>query len=547
MVAARARVDAARPRCARVTLADEVRDAYARWWPAWASEQGLVAHDARLADPSPEGVARQAEEMRALLARVEAAAGPDRDVLAHGLREELFHLETLRLHERNPDLALELLDHLFGLLAKPAGRTREAVLAALAARLDGAGAYLAAGRRRVVPAEVPLLWCDVARESAASAPAFLDAVTEAAGSRPDARLAAALAHARDALAEHAAWLERDVAPVARGTFVLGRKTFDRLLEVRGIGRDSEELWALGAERVEVEQARLADTALAVVLRAGREPRPDVVAQALDLVRAERPRDFAHALATYATAIEEARAFVAAKGLATLADVPLRVVETPAYLRHLVPFAAYMDPGRWSASPEGVYLVTPKADMGAFPLADVRTTTVHEAWPGHHLQLSVARTIPLANFLQSATEYIEGWALYCEELMARHGFLATPEERFVLAKDALWRALRIRLDVGLATGRLTFVEAVAELRERVGFSTEEAEAEVKRYTLEPGYNLSYMVGKLAIIELRARHVEADGMDERAFHDAILAAGALPTPLLARAVAASLTGQPGRAPR
>lgn len=517
-----------------MSLAQAVADAYARWWPAWASEQGLAEHDARLADPSPEGVARQVAEMRTLLAEVEASAAGDRDVLAHGLREELFHLETLRLHERNPDLAIEVLDHLFGLLAKPAGRTREQVLDGLAARLEGAGAFLAGGRRRVVPAEVPSLWLEVARDSAAEVPALLDAVVAAADGRPTPRLAAALAHARAALADHAAWLEREVAPVAKGTSVLGQRTFDRLLAARGIDLDADALWRLGAERVEVESARVRETATTVVLRAGLDPRADPMAQALGIVRRDHPADFAAALAAYRGAIVEARAWVAEKGLATLPDVPVRVVETPSYLRHLIPFAAYMDPGRWAAAPEGVYLVTPKADAGAFALADVRTTTVHEAWPGHHLQLSVAREIPLANFLQSATEYIEGWALYCEELMARHGFLRTPEERFVLAKDALWRALRIRLDVGLATGRLTFAEAVEELVMRVGFSREEAQAEVKRYTLEPGYNLSYMYGKLRLLDLRKRLVDDGGMEERAFHDAVLAAGALPFPLLERAL-------------
>lgn len=518
-------------------LAERVARAYARWWPSWASEQGLVEHDGRLADPSPEGVARQVAEMRALLADVEASDDPARVVLAHGLREELFHLTELRLHERNPDLALELLDHLFGLLAKPGGRTHGEVLDALAARLEGAGAFLATGRRRVDPAAVPPLWLDVARESVAGAPAFLDAVVAAADGAPSPRLAAALAHAREALSDHAAWLDHVVAPAARGSFVLGKKTFDRLLTARGIDLDADALRTLGKERVAIESARLREAALTVVLRAGHEPREDPVAQALDLVRLDRPRDFAHALETYRQAIEDARAFVAAQGLATLPDVPLRVVETPTYLRHLIPFAAYMDPGRWTATPEGVYLVTPKADLGAFARADVRTTTVHEAWPGHHLQLSVARSIPLANFLQSATEYIEGWALYCEELMARHGFLSTPEERFILAKDALWRALRIRLDVGLATGDLDFGTAASELVERVGFSREEAEAEVKRYTLEPGYNLSYMLGKLHLVALRRRLVDEGSMTERSFHDAVLAAGALPFPLLDRALGAN----------
>lgn len=519
-----------------MVLADEVAEAYARWWPSWASDQGLVKHDDRLADPSADGLARQAAEMRALLARLDARDA-EQAVLVHGLREELFHLEELRLHERNPDLALELLDHLFGLLAKPAGRAPEQVFAALAARLALAPTFLVAGRSRIRRPDVPRLWADVALESADSAPALLDAVEAAARAAPldaalRARLAASLAAARAALADHRAWLAHEVVPQAAGLTAIGDDAFARLLEVRGIEATPDELWKLGAERVAEESRRLEDAARTVVASRGRTPQPDVVQQALAIVREDRPDDFAAVLRSYEDAIEEARAFVLEHDLATPADVPVRVVETPAYLRHLIPFAAYMDPGRWSAAPEGVYLVTPKMDLAAFAHADVRTTTVHEAWPGHHLQLSVARTIPVARFLQGATEYIEGWALYCEELMARHGFLTTPEERVVLAKDALWRALRIRLDVGLATGRLSFQEAVHELETRVGFTREEAEAEVKRYTLEPGYNLSYMWGKLRLLELRKRHVEGGRMTEREFHDRVLAAGAVPFPILAR---------------
>ncbi|HLE98185.1 MAG TPA: DUF885 domain-containing protein, partial [Candidatus Thermoplasmatota archaeon] len=333
-----------------------------------------------------------------------------------------------------------------------------------------------------------------------------------------------------------AWLRSDVLPHARGATKIGPEAFARLLRVRRIGADAAAIAATGERVIARETARVHDLAVTVLASRGREPGAEPVAHALAAVREDRPADFAAVLATYDEAIAGSRAFVVDRGLATAPDVPLRVVETPAYLRHLIPFAAYLDPGRWSPRPEGVYLVTPKVDLAAFPRAEVRTTTVHEAWPGHHLQLSVARSIPLGRFLAGATEYIEGWALYCEDLMLRHGFLTTPEERFVQAKDSLWRALRIRLDVGLATGTIPFEAAVAQLVDALGFSEAEARAEAKRYTLEPGYNLSYMWGKLAFLDLRERWVASGRVDERTFHDRVLAAGALPFPLLERALEA-----------
>lgn len=525
------------------TLVQEILRETARRQPAWASSEGLREYDSLLAEATPEAYAARLADLTAWLARVDGPDGADadavdRDALRFTLDLERFGLETLRTHERNPDLASELMDHLLPLLLRTSQPLAERV-AAMAERLEGARTFLESGRRRVVLPEVPPLWVEVAIESASSSPTFLDAVRRAGEATPPdvrARLDAAAESAGRALADHLAWLEHEVRAGAKGDWAIGRERFEALLRRRLISRTTEDLWRLGHESVARFREETREAALTVLAEAGRAPGVDPVREAVEVVGRDHPTSFAEVLGEYRAAIEDARRFVVARGLATVPDVPLDVVETPAYLRHLVPFAAYIQPPRFDAAPRGTYLVTPKVDLAAFPRADIRNTTVHEAYPGHHLQLARAREVPsLARFLvgASAPDMLEGWALYCEAMMGRHGYSARPAERFVRAKDTLWRAVRIVLDVGLHTRRLGFDEALAMLVAETGMTRAEAEAEVKRYTLSPAYNLSYLLGRLEIERVREERERAGGFDERAFHDALLAQGSLPLPLLVRA--------------
>jgi len=249
------------------------------------------------------------------------------------------------------------------------------------------------------------------------------------------------------------------------------------------------------------------------------------------MKADHPRSFTEVLRAYEKAIEDARAFVVAQGLATAPDVPLDVVETPPFLRHLIPFAAYMGPARFATPRRGVYLVTPKVELSSFPNADTRNVTVHEAWPGHHLQLSVAaEKASLAAFLCEMPDLTEGWALYCEALMGARGYTSAPAERLVRARDARWRAVRIVLDVALHAQGLSPADAAARLALETGMDPEEAEAEVLRYTQAPAYNLSYMWGRLRIERLRERAL-AKGISEKTFHDGLLALGSVSVALVA----------------
>jgi uncharacterized protein (DUF885 family) len=161
------------------------------------------------------------------------------------------------------------------------------------------------------------------------------------------------------------------------------------------------------------------------------------------------------------------------------------------------------------------------------------TVVHEAYPGHHLQLYHSnRAGSRLRRLADSPVLCEGWALYCEELMFEHGYHADPLARIFQLKDLLWRACRVVIDVGLHTGKMSFEQAVDYLVEQAMLERVNAETEVKRYTATPTQPMSYLVGKLLLLELReeAKRRRGEGFNLYDFHSAVLASGSIPPTLM-----------------
>src|SRR3989440_521852 len=233
-------------------------------------------------------------------------------------------------------------------------------------------------------------------------------------------------------------------------------------------------------------------------------------------------------------LPNSKAFIRQHDLATIPpNEELTVTETPSYLRHVIPFAAYNAPARFEAHKQGFYMVTPVEDkpemLREHSYPGVRNTAVHEGYPGHHLQLTCASLNPsYARILADATETIEGWAHYCEDMMKEAGFSADPKTKLVQLLDQIWRACRILIDVDLHTGKMTFDEAVDLLVREAGMERPGAVAEVKRYTYNPAYQLSYLIGKYLIIELRndVKKRLGKAYSDKLFHDTILYSGSLP---------------------
>ena len=234
-------------------------------------------------------------------------------------------------------------------------------------------------------------------------------------------------------------------------------------------------------------------------------------------------------------MRRARAYIIEHGIATVPDDErIEVVATPEYLRSVMPFAAYYSPARFDADQRGIYIVTPAVDddpnaMREHYRASISNTSIHEAYPGHHLQLAIAAKHPsLTRMLTDAPEFVEGWGMYSEQMMREEGFDAGPTFRMAMYTDAIWRACRIILDVRMHRGELTPDEATDFLVEHTSFEPSVARAEVRRYTYTPGYQLSYLLGKVLILGLREEEKRRRGADFslRTFHDTLLRNGSLP---------------------
>ncbi len=175
------------------------------------------------------------------------------------------------------------------------------------------------------------------------------------------------------------------------------------------------------------------------------------------------------------------------------------------------------------------------NLPARPLYNLPALTLHESDPGHALQGALAAEQgeqPEFRRHNYISAYGEGWGLYCEKLGVEMGIYETPYEDFGRLTYEMWRAARLVIDTGVHHKGWTRDQALAYLRDRTALSEHEVTTEVDRYISWPAQALSYKLGEIRIVELRAEAEKELGekFDIRAFHDAVLRQGSVPLPVL-----------------
>lgn len=223
----------------------------------------------------------------------------------------------------------------------------------------------------------------------------------------------------------------------------------------------------------------------------------------------------------------------AKLFGRLPRLPYGVKAVPAYMEK-AQTAAYYESGSLKAG-RGGYFVANTYNLKARPKWAMEALTLHEAVPGHHLQISIAQElegIPEWRKYDGYTAFIEGWGLYAESLGTEMGFFQDPYSKFGQLTSEIWRALRLVVDTGLHSFGWTREQAIDYLRQNSGRPEHHILVEVDRYIVLPGQALAYKLGELKIKELRAYAAKELGprFDIRAFHDQVLGNGALPLDLL-----------------
>lgn len=502
-------------------------------YPIYATFIGIHDYDDQLGDNSRSRIRQRiAEEKRALREllrfdpkRLDFNRAIDWNVLRCSLETSIYAAEELRSHERDPDYVSAIAEGVYPLFvrdfAPPAVRFQN-----IASRIRGTGKFLQQGRENVTkPVKV---LCEVALEGIPRTIGFLKLISAESRNLVDQYLSSDIASAVEGAAKEIQSYQDHVKsflPKANPNFAMGSAKFQKLLRLRRLPFKMQEMLRIGRRVLKTRHTQLDQ--LADKIKPGAKWRD--VGESL---KANPPADFKHVWSDYETVTNNARDFVRGHQLVSIPETDsLRFVETPSYVRHVIPTAAYLSPAAFDKDQTGMFFVTPVEDktelLKEHSHQFVVTTVVHEGYPGHHLHLSWANKNPsIARRLFSDAALVEGWAHYCEEAMFEENhFEDEPAVKFAFLQDAAWRAARVIVDIGLHTGKMTFDQAVQFLVDNTGMEVERARREVMRYVGTPGQPLSYLIGKeiIKVLRKKAKGKLRSKYSDRLFHDRLMQAG------------------------
>ena len=527
-------------------LSEEFVEVFCRLDPVAATAMGIHDYDHLLPNDSPAGFDERRAWLEDLSKRLDASTPTEQLPAAQRvdsllLRSRIdamrFHLESLPTLARNPVRFTETaMQSLFLLLERPFApldERKELLLSRLLAIPD----YLEGAKQSLV--QVPQVFADLAREANLTGPAYCDDVARVLERQFPAeseRIEHAVGRARVGFSRYQDFLERELPKRVGGSHAIGEPALNELLKREHLlDRDAREIEALGVEHVEATLALLVAEAKRI------NPSLDWHQQ-LAAAKQQHPAS-SKVRESYAREVDRARKFVADKRIASIPEGPVQVIDTPVFERMFVPYASYVPPGPFDHDQTGVFYVTPvdltgsrqeqEEQLAGHCNAAIPLVVLHETYPGHHLQWQLAHQASSRLRQLSANMcFVEGWALYCEEMMWEQGYFMEPATRLIQLRDLLFRACRCVIDVRLQSGRMSFDEAVAYLVDVAMIEPVNALREVRRYVLAPAQPLSFLVGKLELLSVRdeAKRRFGDRFNLHDFHTGVLSGGALPIKLV-----------------
>ena len=519
--------------------------------PTMASSLGLTEYDERLDDQSAAAFRERIDSDNAWLGRFKGVGEDDlsvqeridRDLLISVLRGRQL-AQPLEMWRRQPATYLNPgLNGVFSLFLHRLRPEKELAEAARA-RLTKVPQNIADGIANLDLARTPRVYLERAVGQAKAAAKYARELVPHEVSEPNSkqRLAEAGAGAAKAFDEFAAYLEAKKDD-AKGNYAIGEELYSALLkdkellpygarELREKGREQWDLLSAEANRIakEIDGGTWQETC-----------------ERLNKIHAPTPEGMR---VEYEEWTEKARTFLRDTGLVTLPTGEECTIEpSPMFMRPILAVASYQRPPAFKDTLHGHFFV-PYPPDGTPPeevqkrlegncSAGIPTTAVHEAYPGHHWHLVMAKGNPSAVRRIFGTPYFnEGWALYAERVMREQGFFTDPKHLLYQYEATIFRAARIVVDTSLHLNEMTFDEATKHMVERGNLTEPNARAEVGRYCSWPTQASSYLTGMLEIVDIRTRWLARRGAFDRpalrAFHDAITGAGMLPTTLAERAI-------------
>jgi len=519
--------------------------------PVSATASGCHDFDSLLGRYSPADVARTVRQLKEHLEDCEQLQPDwlttdeqiDLELLVSNIRMELFRLEQVPAWKRNPQFyADECVQGVYCLLLREFAPLEDRARLVVR-RLRQVPRVLAEAARNVK--NPPVTYATAAIDELSSAAEFFAQAARDLGEQfPDLKPALDLASAAavKAMKNYRERLQR-LLPGLADNFAMGKANYDYMLKTdQFFDFDSDSLLRIG-------ELALSWSDSLIQRRTAAKARYDSLHPAPAEEYTAPPAGFGRAdyLAYEDAEAETMRAWT----MREFATVPgyvgdIRATETPGFLRGIIPGLAMEPPAPLdSVQTSYMYLgVLPdpldssdrERYWGIAHRHGGRGGLVHEGFPGHHLQLSLANHHPsLVRQMQGNTTLIEGWALYCEQAVTEQGLYA--DDGFLSLRwlgGVRFRAARVVLDVKLHTGQMSCDEAVNYMCDRFGRDTTYFQSEVRRYCLQPTQPMSYLAGKTQILALRQQYKDRMGDDFslRDFHDRLLAEGSIPVSLIQR---------------
>lgn len=537
-------------------LCDEVVDSELRRSPEFATYAGVHDYDDEVTDHSPAAVEAAIRERFGQARRLETIdptgldedSALDRDLTLAFLRGQIVYEEEVRMSSRTPD---EILGSFCWGLFTPSKRTfapPEVRMRNVISRLEKFPAVAEAARARLTgPSRIPL---DIAASSLRDTIPFLEnslptAFAEVRDQAMQARLRSAIEVAVSEYRRMLVWCEEKKA-AATPEFAIGEKAYESYM------RQAELIDMPLSEVFEIGQQELNRLSEAFIATCGEIDASATPAEVFEALSKDHPA--ADELLTYTSSLlEDLRTFCVEREILTFpSEVRCTVEPTPEFFRELT-FASMDTPGPFEQnSTEAFYNVTtalPEWDadtteqhMRSYNRYTLTSTSVHEAYPGHYTQfLHQHLWGSRARKLFGSYSAVEGWAHYVEEMVIEQG-LNGGDARFHLGQiqEALLRACRLVVGIGMHTGEMSYEEAVSVFQKKGYLEPVNAVREARRGTVDPFYS-SYTLGKLMMLKLREDFMAQNrGTSLKQFHDRFLCIGTPPIPLVRK----KMLGEVGR---
>jgi uncharacterized protein (DUF885 family) len=531
------------------SLADEY---FARLWrdsPLDASTAGYHegSVDSKLDELSPKARAARLAFLRGFATRVHDPRPNVEDEADRRLLSDAVALERLDLEEAHPERSRAdrpmsaLGDAFFQMVVRPYAPVEKRAADATA-RLRAVPRFLDQARNSLTTHVEA--FAAAAEEDGQGLIEYLKGpLLEALGDKlkPDVDLAI------DAITKYLGWVRLELPKKKTGTFRLGKalyaKRFGPHLQTKRTPDDVLAAAEKRAAEIRAEMAQVADKILPPAEKATTPERRIRAALAL-IGREHAARD--HLLSAVRDQLRTTRQFVDEKKLLTLpAQDNLTVIDTPAFLRAFYGVAGF-DPAPPLAPSQGAfYYVTPfphdwpdekvEAKLREYNRWMLELITIHEAMPGHYVQLEHANRVTpswrrVLRFVLSSEAYVEGWATYVQNVVTDAGYLDnSPKLRLTALKLELRAVTNSILDIKLHTTELSDDDALRLMTDGAFQERPEAEGKLKRAKLSVIQLCTYFVGMQGWLAAR-KAAEARGLDARTFHDRALAQGAVPLDML-----------------